>query len=48
MKRREFIALFGGAMGAALAQQPVIGILATASAEANAGRLRVSTRGYRR
>jgi hypothetical protein len=49
MRRRDFVTLVGGTVMArplaARAEQPVIGILATASAEANAGRLRAFHQG---
>lgn len=49
MRRRDFVTLVGGAVMAwpfaARAEQPVIGILATASAEANAARLRAFHQG---
>ncbi|WP_024519603.1 ABC transporter substrate-binding protein [Bradyrhizobium sp. Tv2a-2] len=49
MRRRDFVTLISGAAAAwplaARAQQPVIGMLATASAEANAARLRAFYQG---
>ena len=51
MRRRDLVTLVGGAVMAwplaARAEQPVIGILATASAEANAARLRAFHEGLR-